>query len=155
MLNFTRLQEIFKGNGEAVEFCRLIVELIHTWDDLIDQDKPVQAKEINRAFWIALIEIPANLFFRRHEAVLQPLIANSIINWHASVQLEHGTDRHGFEIAHILRYWGAGIFVQVALIAGGPEHAERCAAEIWLMIKEESLDDYIKEMTRHAEYPVL
>ena len=51
----TTLHALFKGNDDAVQLVLMLREISHTWDDLIDKDKPVADTQIHRAFWIALI----------------------------------------------------------------------------------------------------
>jgi hypothetical protein len=146
MLNYDRLLHLFKGNAAAVEFCRALVFIIHVWDDLIDEDQRPSQDDINHAFYLAMVGIQENAFYRAHEAALRPLVSAAILNWLASVNLERGSDPHGHEIAHITRYYGAEIFLQIMLILGGLRWAAEHGAEVWLMIKEELLPDYLAEL---------
>ena len=54
--------EWFGGNHDALNMYRMLVDLAHTWDDLVDKDKDVPADHINNAFLIALVYMPANIF---------------------------------------------------------------------------------------------
>lgn len=48
---------IYKDNVEACRLSFALLECVHTWDDLIDKDKPVDDKAINTAFLNALVHI--------------------------------------------------------------------------------------------------
>ena len=36
---------------------------MHTWDDLVDKDKPVSEADINGAFVALMVHVPANPFY--------------------------------------------------------------------------------------------
>ena len=68
MRQFTSVREFFEhfllGNQAAVNFNLLFRDILHTWDDLIDRDKPVSGEAIHQAFRAALVLLPANPFYR-------------------------------------------------------------------------------------------
>ena len=51
MNNYGKL-EWFGGNQDALSVYRMLVDLAHIWDDLVDKDKPIGETEINNAFLI-------------------------------------------------------------------------------------------------------
>jgi hypothetical protein len=51
---------IYKGDKHATALSFNILKVLHTWDDLIDKDKPVSEEAINSAFLTALIDIASN-----------------------------------------------------------------------------------------------
>jgi hypothetical protein len=109
------------GNADALGFLNHVSEIAHTWDDLHDGDKKVSKQQIAEAFWMALITIPQNPFYRANESTLRPLLATSILNWQIANQLEDGDER--LEIAYIIRSSYIDIALMCALLLGGKEHA--------------------------------
>ena len=65
--------EWFNGNQDALNLYRMFVSLSHTWDDLVDKDNEVSAEEVNNAFMIALVYMPANPFYRRIQDQIMPM----------------------------------------------------------------------------------
>jgi hypothetical protein len=146
MMDFDRLRELFKGNEDALNLAADITSVVRIWDDLIDRDHDVPTDKINLAFWTTIVAIPANPFYRANYNTLAPLVRSSILGWLAGNELERGTNPHGHEISHILRYLAATIFVEFLFIIGGPKWAMVHGPEIWLMVKEEPFDAYLKEL---------
>lgn len=103
--NFAFFERLFGGRTPGVTFVILIFQVLHIYDDLIDQDRPPSVEDIHKCFWIALLELPLDPFFRKHEAILRPLLMNSIINWRVANNLENSpvqNPRH-LGVAWILR----------------------------------------------------
>lgn len=94
----------FKGNRDAAALYEALVEVAHTWDDLVDKDKPVSDEDINRAFMLALVTIPANPVYHALLPQLQPLLINAVAGYAVANKYEAAHDAHGIEIAHTLRY---------------------------------------------------
>ncbi|HQR20134.1 MAG TPA: hypothetical protein PKV98_04670 [Burkholderiaceae bacterium] len=116
------LETIARGDESAVQFMRLILAISNTWDDLIDRDQPMSERRINDMMWEALIELPANEFYARHQQSLHPLLAVAILNWHAANQMERSYG--DLEVAYILRSSFVDILAMVALLCGGRDHAQ-------------------------------
>jgi len=64
--------EWFGGDHHTLNMYRAFIDLLHTWDDLVDKDKPVSEIEINRAFLTALVYLPANPFYRSIQDAILP-----------------------------------------------------------------------------------
>ena len=47
--------EWFGGNKDALNLFFMLVDLVQTWDDLVDRDREVRQQEINNAFLVALV----------------------------------------------------------------------------------------------------
>lgn len=146
-MNYAQLIKSTAGDNEAAaDFLGIIVNIAHVWDDLIDRDRPVNNETINKAFEGALIHIPLNPFFQRHQVELTTLLHNSIRNWHLATQIERGTDETLFPAAFVLRSAYADIFAQVAYILGGHELALTIALEARKQAHAEGFDGYLKNL---------
>jgi DNA-binding FadR family transcriptional regulator len=138
----------FAGREDARQLFNLLAELAHTWDDLIDRDKPVSQAQTNRAFHIALVDLPRNPLY----SVIQPHVLAMwtavVSNYAVANSFETAHDDHGIEIAHMLRY-SAGNIMAVAMDAAvGTEAAEAAMPGIWKLMVAERFDDYRKEHTQ-------
>jgi hypothetical protein len=65
--------EWFGGNQDALNVYRMFVDLAHLWDDLVDKDKDARENEINNAFLICLVYLPANPFYRKIQEQILPM----------------------------------------------------------------------------------
>ncbi len=65
----------FKGNQEAVDYVLMVARVVDVWDNLIDRDVPVSDEAINDAFWLLMVEIPRNGFYRTFVDELVPVTA--------------------------------------------------------------------------------
>jgi hypothetical protein len=121
------IAELCCGNRDAEEMLMCFARICHTWDDLIDKDKPVSDREINIMMWRALIELPKNPFYLRNINEIIPHAATScILQWMASNELEEDSP----DIANIIRDGITVLYLHVALLCGGPEHAMKNCARI-------------------------
>lgn len=140
------LQRVLKDHGPAIRLCEILFRISQTLDDLIDGDKPVTGELIFQAFWEALIELPANSFYRQYEPFLRPLMASSLQDWRDSVSLERAGDHHGRTLAFVLRDQLTGLVVQCAGLVGGFDWMQQVGAEIRRYFHDESLADYLGEL---------
>lgn len=139
-LNF---HELMRGDTSATHLCHALFEQLGVWDDLIDKDKQVTDEQIHRAFWLANVEIPRNVFYRQHFDVLNPLVIQAIMNWQIANELEKTNPS---EISFIIRSDYANIFVMCAMLIGGPEYAKQAGQEIRTIVHDEGLQSYLDEM---------
>lgn len=149
--DYEQMLHILKGDQDALQLALDFKCISHIWDDLIDLDKAVTREQINQAFWLALVSIPSNAFYQRFSHALQPVIATTILNWHAANALESGP-QHAREIAHVIRYSAADLMILMALLLGGPEWAVQYAPAIRLMCQKDTLANFLSEMeNKHAQ----
>ena len=137
--------EWFGGNHDALNMYRMLVDLAHTWDDLVDKDKDVPADHINNAFLIALVYMPANIFYRSIQEQIMPMWLTVISAYEVANKFEQDKDEHGVEIAHNLRYAIGHIVSYMVQFCIGYERANQVLPEIWKSIVFERFDDYRKE----------
>lgn len=143
-MNDEILSDAVCGDRDAIMFLRCISLIAHTWDDLHDRDREVSNPDIDKAFWTALIELPSNEFYRANEAVLRPLLAQSIINWQIANKLEANDER--LEIAYIIRSSYIDLAVMCALIIGGAEHASGVGVALRMWNHGETPKEYLDHL---------
>ena len=102
----TFLRGVLRNNEAAAQFCEMLFRISQTLDDLIDKDNPVSDATLIRTFWEALIELPANPFYRQHEPYLRPLMASALQDWRDSACLERSDSHHYKTLAFVLRVHG-------------------------------------------------
>lgn len=141
-----RLGEIFQGNQQAVLFLQDIYFISHVWDDLVDGDRPVSRETMSAAFEKALIGVNLNPWFRENAATLLPVMLNSTLLWHAANDLERDGSPHALEVAHVIRCAPGDLALMAAAIIGGTAHAKKHAAELRMLMQQDSLSDYLKDL---------
>lgn len=145
------LLHAYQGNAVAVELVLLVAEISHIWDDLIDKDKPVSDAQINRAFGIALLQLPQNPFYQAHYLELLPVMTTGALNWLTANEYEKIDDQEAHALAHVLRYGIADIALFIAYIIGGQEWAQQVAPEMRRRSQKDTLNNYLSEIGRkHA-----
>lgn len=137
--------EWFGGNQDALNMYRAFVNLAHTWDDMIDRDKPVSADDINRAFLTCLVYLPANPFYRAIQEQILPMWLVVVSSYETANAFEKAKDPHGIEIAHSLRYAAGNIVAYAVHVCLGAEKAKEVLPEVWKAMFYERFDDYRKE----------
>lgn len=144
------IQDVCCGDADAEQFVRSIVQIAHVWDDLVDRDIPAPDDLIDKAFWLALVEIPANPFYQRNGPTLRALTANSIINWQIATRVERSGEEGGLEFAYILRSSFVDLLTQTALILGGPAHAVAVGERVRRATHHEGFAGYVKALAAEA-----
>lgn len=140
-----RLLDAFVGDENAVGVLLLIADIAHTWDDLIDRDRPVSRADIHRAFTNAVIGLNLNPFFRAHCTTLLPVLMSGIHNWHAANELERDGRRESLEVAHVIRCAVGDVALLMAEICGGREHAMEHAAGLRMLVQQDSQSSYLSD----------
>ncbi len=116
-------------------------EVIQTLDDLADGDA-VDRDRLDSHIMRCLVTMPANQWFREHQAALIPAVATAIIKWQASDHAERNgqADEKSF-------VWRAGYYDLIALavlLCHGPEAAQKVAHLVMGMYGE-TFADYCEE----------
>lgn len=145
MKEFGKL-EWFGGNQDALNMYRMFVDLAHTWDDMVDRDKPMGEGQINNAFLICLVYLPANPFYQQIQRDIMPMWLSVVSAYQTANFFERAKDKHGVEIAHTLRYAAGHIVAYAVHVCVGPEKAKEVMPEVWKNIVAERFDDYVKEV---------
>ena len=137
--------EWFGGNQDALNVFRMFVDLSHLWDDLVDKDKEATEDEINNAFLICLVYLPANPFYRSIQEQILPMWLTVVSAYQTANKFERDKDMHGIEIAHSLRYAAGNIVAYMVYVCVGPEKAKEFLPDMWKTVFFERYDDYRKE----------
>ncbi|MDP4546480.1 hypothetical protein [Marinobacter sp. MDS2] len=144
------LQQALQGCEPAIRFCQTLFRISQTLDDLIDKDKALTDSVIISAFWQALIELPANPFYRQHELYLRPLMAAALQDWRDSVALERSGSAHNQTLAFVLRDQLTSVVVQCAYLVGGEAWMESAGPQIRAHFHEDTLSDYLNDLKEGA-----
>lgn len=139
------LQFVLQQQPAPIHFCETLFRISQTLDDLIDRDRPVSDDTIYAAFWEALIELPANPFYRSNEQYLRPLMAAALQDWRDSVKLERHGDHHGRSLAFVLRDQLTSLVVQCAFLVGGTTWMQQVSEQIRRHFHEDTLNSYLAE----------
>ena len=123
----------------------LFADLLHTWDDMVDRDKPISAEEINRAFLIALALLPANPVYQRVQGFAAPFWICVVQAYEAANAMEREGEGHGLEISHSLRYAAGHIIAYAMAATAGYEASARYAPEMWRCVIAERFEPYRME----------
>ncbi|MFN5348819.1 MAG: class I SAM-dependent methyltransferase [Polaromonas sp.] len=134
------------GNQDAIHLVNQWYKVLHLWDDLVDGDKPVTREQINAAFTLALVDIPANPFFRENMAQLLPLLSSGITSWHVANVMERSGNRELLAQAHMHRIQIGSVFVACAEIIGGRDWAIQVGPYLWQLTQGDRLSDYVREI---------
>jgi len=137
--------EWFGGNQDALNVYRMFVDLLHTWDDMVDKDKPLTEAAINNAFLICLVYLPSNPFYRKIQDQILPMWLIVVSGYETANKFERDKDAHGLEIAHGLRYAAGNIMAYIVHVCVGPEKAREFLPDMWKAVFYERFDDYRKE----------
>jgi purine-cytosine permease-like protein len=137
--------EWFGGNQDALNVYRMLIDLAHTWDDLVDKDKPVSETGINAAFLISLVYLPLNPFYQAIQRDIMPMWITVVSAYQTANKFEKDKDEHGIEIAHGLRYAAGNIVAYMIHVCVGPEKAAEYMPDIWKEMIPERFDEYRKE----------
>jgi hypothetical protein len=132
----------FAGDKDALELYERLVYSIHAWDDLVDQDKPVNVNDMVANLFLY---IPQNPVFRRFENELRALFLTGMVGYMAANAMEKSGDEHKLELAHYLRYTIINMGVFLVTVLNGPTQAALILEDAALTMIPERLADYVKE----------
>lgn len=130
------------GNEDAVRLIDEVWHHVETWDDLVDQDKPVSPEAVNALLTWAIFELPLNPIYQAFPE-LQFLFRTVVSNWFAANVLE----RKGLEgkaRAYSLRCSPYDFFVGVVFVTSGAKAADEAALFFRSLPTGETFDEYMK-----------
>lgn len=144
MNNYGKL-EWFGGNTDALSMYRMLVDLAHLWDDLVDKDKDVTELEINNSFLICLVYLPLNPFYQQIQRDVMPMWITVVSAYQTANKFEREKDERGLEAAHMLRYAAGNILAYAIHVCVGPEKATEYIPEMWKDVVNERFAEYREE----------
>lgn len=139
------LRGLFLGVEPAVDLALMLVKIADVWDNLADGDVPVAPGAIHEAFMLSLFGLRGNPFYKLHEDMLLPVMMMSAVNWRISTEMQAtpGQDR---EMAHADRYRLADVFILMAQLIGGHEHALNVGPVLKRLCQKENFAVFDDEM---------
>jgi hypothetical protein len=144
MNNYGKL-EWFGGNTDALQMYRMLVDLAHLWDDLVDKDKDATELDINNSFLICLVYLPLNPFYQQIQRDVMPMWITVVSSYQTANKFEREKDERGLEAAHMLRYAAGNILAYAIHVCVGPEKAAEYVPEMWKDIVNERFAEYREE----------
>jgi len=133
-------------NPHAVQFVLSIGDAAELWDDLIDQDKPINTTDVNRVFTTLTTVLPLNPFFDAYKPQLIPLLVAGINAWHDATALEKGSDNDK-ALAYVLRDWYVELTMFVVYLTQGQDVMRAVSLDIRRFFSQhESLSDYMEKL---------
>jgi hypothetical protein len=138
---YERLGELL-GDDHAVTFLRDLAFVVHIWDDLVDGDKAVTPQQVTSAFTKAIVGFGSNPFFIRHSSQLAPVLHAGILNWQGANQLEAIGTPHALQVSHVVRCGVGDVAVLAAALLHGDAYAAKVAAELRMLMQQDSFEDY-------------
>jgi hypothetical protein len=144
MNNYGKL-EWFGGNTDALSMYRMLVDLAHLWDDLVDKDKDVTEFDINNSFLICLVYLPLNPFYQQIQRDVMPMWITVVSSYQTANKFEREKDERGLEAAHMLRYAAGNILAYAIHVCVGPEKATDYIPEMWKDVVNERFAEYREE----------
>jgi hypothetical protein len=141
----------FAGDRDALDLYERLVYVAHAWDDLVDQDKPV---DVSKLMANLLLYLPSNPCYVRYQGELRALFMVGMVGYEAANLIEGGERTgHQLELAHYLRYavMHAAVFLIAAL--NGIERGAQILATAAPVMLPERLADYLKEHERDRIQP--
>jgi len=120
---FKALEEISKGNSDALRFMRAFYIWVQVQDDLFDKDRPVTAANLVSTNLNLLFEVSQNPFFQEHRNVFLPVIVSSSLAWASSEEFKSREAVFDRLTSQVIKSQYMDVFFQVALLVGGIDHA--------------------------------
>ena len=144
MINYGK-PEWFGGDQDALSMYRMLVDLAHLWDDLVDKDAEPTEVDINNGFLICLVYLPCNPFYQAIQRDIMPMWITVVSSYQTANKFEREKDERGLEAAHMLRYAAGNIIAYAIHVCVGPEKAAEYIPEMWKVVVDERFADYREE----------
>lgn len=134
-----QLLEWFGGDTDALKFLHTISDISEYWDDLEDADKDVSKSQRDKVFFQALITLPADPFYAKHQAYLLPIMVQAINCWHDANMLEK-RDSNCRALAYTLRNMDVVIIQAIVYITQGYVRMREISPKLWVAFAAEQDD---------------
>lgn len=142
----TLLRYVLKDNVSAISLCILLGDVARIWDNLVDGDKPVSEDELHNVFWMLLVDLPENQFFRQYIDELRPIIRQIVIDYLDSEKLKYSSNPSHIQVSYVLRDTLHNIITHCAYLIGGKAWLDEVSLEIRKFAYAESMEQFIEEV---------
>lgn len=138
------------GDEDAAALLHLLGEGSQLADDIVDRDIPEDEMSgaVTKLMGDMIVRLPANPFYVRHRATLEPVIMSSFLVWDATNDWAKSPRKETQMFAYTFREILGQIIGMVALLVGGLAFARRVTREVHLYYhsnRVESFDAWRKE----------
>lgn len=135
---------IYKGDKHAEWLSLAILHVLHTWDDLVDKDKPVASSSINSSFVLALADISTSPLW---DASMAITLKSVYFRWQTANTIERTKESTDNDLAKawMLRAGCYDFFVLIARKLHGDAWAEQISPTVYNFYGE-PLTDFIQEI---------
>lgn len=136
-----------KGHALAIDYVQMIFRISQTWDDLIDQDKPVSPEQINAMMSMALSDVFQNPFFVHNAVVLTELQNEFMHHWWIANELEQLPDQENNRVlSYVLRSTIGLLIGKCAELVGGKAWRRTIGVALVKHIYEDDFDNYLTSL---------
>lgn len=143
---FRLLESIAGNDSAALDFLNIIGGIARDADDLADGDAQSPDYAAYYLMMNLLDGLRQNSFFLEHENILQPVLMETLTNWHLSNKWHTSADRERQTWAYVKRHSTETIAMHVAAIQHGWGAVPTIMETVMDVLRDgETLDDWIKE----------
>lgn len=144
-----KIRNWMKGDESAAVMIEKLFAVSQIADDFIDDDKPIDKSEaMSELLIMALVEIPANHFYRTNQGFIAPLLVAVISAFNTSNKLQKSTDFDCAMMAWALRDALEHLISACAYIQGGAGWALQVSQEVTEFFRKnedrESFADWVQ-----------
>lgn len=141
------LKEVANGDQDAFDYLMTMSHVFRTWDDLYDQDKPVDSKIADQVFASLSFDLSRNPFFQKNRQALEAFVFTAWNAWKDSNEWRGNESKLKGICAWFIRDYCNEIDQLVAWLVGGVEHARKMSLkcrEFYLsQLQRNGLDGFI------------
>lgn len=148
-----KLRHWLKGNLFAMEAVVQLSTVSETWDDLVDQDKPVAREQIDAAFSIVLIRLQNNPFFLQYQTQFMIGTMIGVNAWMDANQLETVQAPKERALAFYIRNYCYEVVSIAAFCAGGWDWLREISLEMRMFFQHESYFTWEKRYVQADQVP--
>lgn len=135
-----------KGNHDAANLIMTLSKICDLWDDLVDGDKELTEKNKVELFWMCLVTVPSNPFYKQHYDMLVPVLATGVCDWIIANTFEKSGEREKVIVAHNLRFFALNTALFIVLLCGRSlDHVREFGPELWARGQQSTLEEFLKE----------
>lgn len=129
----------------AISFFLTVADASELFDDVVDNDKPIEAGHVERVAFSLLTALPLNPFFDRFKGQLCPIMHTGINAWLDATAMEKGSE-HEKTHAYVLRDWYMELLMYVIYLTRGRDYMRSVSVEIRAFFMAETLEEYKEKL---------